>query len=969
MKSQSQLPLAFVSGSSSRILVPVLLAVMVWGAAIPSAAAEGGNPDTPEPGSIEAIAAATTEERFSSPWVSYVPESATVPSPTDYLGHIVGTPGELSNTKQIYGYLRALAEASPRVRVENIGTTEEGRDIIVAIVADEPGIEQIDRLREATALLADPRSCDEACLESTLGYARPIYYLNGAIHSTETGSPEMLMELAYRLAVSERPEIRMIREKLVVLINPVSEPDGRDRATEWFYRYLKGKTDYDRLPESSPPYWGRYVFHDNNRDTHQRMLALTQAVEDLFLRWHPQVMHDLHESIPFLLVWTGTGPYNIQMDPIMMGEIHQMAFQEVRALSSFGMPGVWTWAFGEGWAYVYLDSIATNHNAVGRGYETFGITSSEIMDVRLDLRWESYVGKSVTTREWYRPWPPPRKFKWSLRNNINYQQTGVLSILQFTSQHAEDVLRDFWRKGKRAIDLGSSKPPYAVAIPEKQTDRDRLAALVNLLRAHGIEVSRAKGAFDAGDKALPAGTYVVRMDQPYRGYAMDLLQPQKYPIEEAEYRPYDDVTFALPSFFGVDVVAVKDPSVREVATELVTSDVSYTGTVSGRGPVFILRDTGQEKLLAARHRLSAFEIEVAEASFTHDGMEYPAGSWILGPQDGLGAALEELAAELPLDFSSASAVPDVPRHAIDLPRLAVMDTWNDTENSGWLRMWFDLSGIPYAYIGDDEIKAGEIEKDFDVIVYPHSRESLKSVVQGIDPSHGPMAYTQTEEFPSHGSPRSSPDITGGFGYRGVANLQQFVERGGLLVTLGGASTVPLDGGFVRNVRRARVKSLNTPGSEIRTKFVRTDHPLAYGYPEVTSVHRERLPLYETREAYLDWVVMQWGTKAPQFDDPKAHNDGPWGVGSEKEETDDQAEKKADKKDTALVVSGGIKGGSELEGKPAILDIPVGEGRVVAFNFDPIHRTLSRSDFRMVWNAILNWNDFPPPPSEAAKTTP
>jgi len=959
MHSQSQLSFVFVSGSTSRFL-SVLLAVAVGVVALPSAAAESGDPDTPEPGSIEAIAAATTEERFSSPWVNYVPESATVPSPTDYLGHIVGAPGELSDTKQIYGYLRALAEASPRVRVETIGTTEEGRDIIVAIVADEPGLDQIDRLREATALLAGPRRCDEACLENALSYARPVYYLNGSIHSTETGSPEMLMELAYRLAVSERPEIAEIRKKLVVLINPVLEPDGRDRMAEWFYRYLKGKTDYDRLPESSPPYWGHYVFHDNNRDTHQRMLALTQTVEDLFLRWHPQVMHDLHESIPLLQVWTGTGPYNIQMDPIMVGEIHQMAFQEVRALSSLGMPGVWTWGFGEGWAHVYLDSIATNHNAIGRGYETFGITSSEIMDVRLDLRWEQYVGKPVTTREWYRPWPPPRKFRWSLRNNINYQQTGVLSILQFTSQHADEVLRDFWRKGKRAIDLGKSKAPYAVAIPEKQTDRDRLAALVNLLRAHGIEVSRSTEAFEAGDKALPAGTFVVRMDQPYRGYAVDLLLPQKYPIDETEYRPYDDVTFSLAISFGVDVVAVKDPSVRELATELVTSDVSYAGTVSGRGPVFILRDTGQEKLLAARHRLAAFEIEVAETSFTHDGADYPAGSWILGPQDGLRAALGEVAAELPLDFSSAASAPDVSRHALDLPRLAVMDTWNDTENAGWLRMWLDQSGFPYAYIGDDRIKAGEIEKDFDVIVYPHSYESLRSVVQGIDPSHGPMPYTRTEEFPSHGSPRSSPDITGGFGYRGVANLRQFVERGGVLVTLGGASTVPLDGGFVRNVRRARVKNLNTPGSEIRTKFVRPDHPLAYGYPEVTSVHRERLPLYETREAFLDWVVMQWGTKEPKFDDTRAHNDGPWGADSEGEKTDDQTEKKADKKDNSLVISGGIKGASELDGKPAILDIPVGEGRVVAFNFDPIHRTLTRSDFRMVWNAILNWNDFPPP---------
>jgi hypothetical protein len=922
------------------------------------AGGDGIAADVPEPGSREAIAAATTETRFSNPWVESIPESTTVPSPTDVLGHIAGDPGELSDTSQIFGYFRALAAASPRVHLEVIGTTEEGRDILLAVIADQVGMGQIDRLREATSLLADPRRCDEPCMEETIQWARPIYYLNGAIHSTETGSPEMLMELAYRLAVSAQPEIREIRENLVVLINPVSEPDGRDRMAEWFYRYLKGKTDYDNLPYDSPPYWGHYVYHDNNRDTHQRALALTRAVEDMVLRWHPQVMHDLHESIPFLMVWTGTGPYNIHMDPILVGEMHQMAFQEVRTLSSFGMPGVWTWAFGEGWAWLYLDSIAINHNAIGRGYETFGITSSEIMDVRLDLRSERYVGKPVTRRDWYRPWPPPRTFRWSLRNNINYQQTGVLSILHFTALQSEGILRDFWRKGKRAVDRGVAEPPFVIAIPEDQPDRGRLAALVNLLRDHGIEVSRARGAFEVHGTAYPAGTFVVRMDQPYRGYALDLLETQKYPIQDAQYGAYDDVTWSLPIQYGIDVVPVEDPQVREVPVDLITSEVSYSGEVSGGGPVYLLRDTGQEALLAARYRLADFRIEVAHEAFQHDGTDHPAGSWILAAQDGLDAALESVAEELALDFSSADAVPEVPRHALDLPRLAIMDTWRDTQSAGWVRLLLDTMKIPYAYIGDDEIKEGELEIDFDVIVYPHTYASLKRVIQGIDPSHGPMPYTRTEEYPSHGSPRSSPDITGGLGYRGLANLQQFVESGGVLITLGGASSLPLDGGFVRHVRRARVKDLQNPGSEIRARFVRPDHPLAYGYPEVTSVHRAGLPLYETREADLGWIVLQWGTEPPRFDDPKAADDGPWGAGTEADESDEEDDAEDDDTSAPLIVSGGIKGGDELQGKPAILDIPVGEGRIIAFNFDPIHRTLTRSDFRLLWNAIMNWNDSP-----------
>jgi hypothetical protein len=934
-----------------------------------TAGASSHEPDVPEPGSIEAIAEATTDSKFLNPWVSYVPESANVPSPTDYLGHIAGAPGELSRTKDVYGYFRALAEASPRVTVETIGKTEEGRDIILASIADEEAIGKLDLYREATARLSDPRHCDQGCMEETLKVARPVYYLNGGLHSTETGSPEMLMELAYRLAVSDQPMIRSIRENLIVLINPVSEPDGRDRAVDWFYRYLKGKTDYDNLPETSPPFWGRYVFHDNNRDSHQRALAITRAVHDTFFRWHPQVVHDLHESIPFLLVWTGTGPYNVNMDPILVAEWHQMAFNEVRTLSSLGMPGVWTWGFGEGWGHMFLDSVAVNHNSIGRGYETFGITSAETMDVRLNLDHETYANVPVTRRTWYRPWPPQRKFRWSLRNNTNYMQTGVLSILQYTSLHREDLLRDFWRKGKRAIELGTVTPPYAFAIPEDQSDRRRLAEMINLVRDHGIEVSRAGDAFEVDDQTLPEGTLLVRLDQPYRGFAMDLLSPQEYPADEALYQPYDDVSWALPIHFGIDTFAIDDPEIRNLAMTSIDAPLHYDGKVSGSGPVFVLSDTGQESLHAARHRLAKYKVEVAEASFTVEGREYPRGSWILSGGSQLKRDLESVAAELSLDFQSADRAPEVAKHAIDLPRLAVMQTWNDTESAGWVRMLFDQSKIRYELINDGDIKKGGLHRRFDVILYPNTDNSLKSAIHGIDSKHGPMPYTRTREFPSHGTPDSSPDITGGLTYRGIGNLHEFVKRGGLLITLGGASDVIFEAGFARGVRAASTTDLHTPGVEIRARFIDPTHPIAYGYPEVTSVFRQDHTLHQTREADRHWTLMQWGTEPRTYHAENADRDGPWGVGDEMALADEAAgrssiaesdtEPASDEYD-GLVVSGGMTGESELEGGAAILDIPVGRGRIVAFGFDPIHRTLPRSDFRLVWNVLLNWNDLPQP---------
>jgi len=884
--------------------------------------------DTPEPGTREAIAAATTEPRFLSPWVADLPQSASVPSPTKHLGHIVGAPGELTRTEKIYGYYRALAAATPRVKVETIGKSEEGREILLVFVGDEESLANLDRIRGDMADLADPRKTDEAAMERIVARNKPLYMLHGGLHSTETGSPEMLMELAHRLAISEAPHIREIR----------------DKAVDWFYRHLKGKTDYDNLPPISPPYWGKYVLHDNNRDGVQRKLALTRATQDAYLRWHPAVVHDLHESVPLLSIWTGTGPYNVNLDPIILSEWHAIAFHEVTTLTSLGLPGVWTYGFGEGWAHIYADSVAINHNAIGRGYETFGNGTAETVERYLDPEDEKYTGKPVTEADWYRASPPPKKFNWSLRDNTNYMETGVLAALQYTAQNGEAMLRNFWRRGRNAVKKGETEKPYAVLIPEAQDDALRLAAMINLLRAHGIEVSRSRDAFKVKEGDYPAGTYVVRMDQPYRSYALDLLLPQKYPADKAPWEAYDDVAWSLPVSFGVETKVVEDDAVRRVPVDLVSAPVLPRGRVTGDGPVFLVRDTGQEALLQARIRLARYTVEAAEKAFSAGGITYPRGSWVLPEQDGLEAALESAAAELGLEVASADSAPDVPRHALDLPRLAVLQTWADTQSPGWVRMIFDDQKVPYTLIMDEDVKKGGLAERFDVILFPNTDDSLRTIATGIDPKHRPLAYTKTPEFPSHGTPTSSPDITGGLTGKGLDNLEEFVRRGGLLVTLGGASKVALDGGIARDVSRPSVKGVYAPGSELRARFRRPDHPLAYGYDDVTSVFREDRTLYAVRHSDEGRIVLQWGTELPKDDDTKP---------------EPQPDEKETKKD--LVVSGGIKGGGEIEGKPAILDIPTGKGRVLAFDFDPIHRYQTLSDFRLVWNAILNWNDLPAVP--------
>jgi hypothetical protein len=923
-------------------LVPAILMSLAPGLA----PAQSVAPDTAEAGSIEEIARATTEPRFLSPWVAYLPASSTVVSPRAFLHRIPGAPGELVDSAAAYGYCRALAASSPRVRLFTIGRSEEGRDIVLLAIADEQGIRDLERLKAATAALADPRRTDAAAAEALIASSRPIYYLNAALHSDETGSTESVLELAYRLAVSEQPMIQRIRASLVVLINPVSNPDGRDKQVEWFYRYLKGKTDLASLPRQAPPYWSKYAFVDINRDAHQQVHATTRAVFHMMFEWHPQVIHDLHESVALLMTWNGTGPINEHVDPITYAERLELSFHEVETLTGLGMPGVWTWNFGDDFAHLYLDSIATNHNADGRGYETFGNGTAETLRPEQPSQDDSV--------EWYRPSPPPAQgsFLWSARDNVNYNETALLAALDDTAHQSRALLRNYYLKGLHSYRRGLEQAPFGFLIPDGQGDPERVAQLVSLLMRQGIEVARASAPLTLNEGTFPAGTYVVRLDQPYRDYAVDLLTAQLYPKDAGE--AYDDVSWELPAHYHLAVIPTADARVRSVALTPLTAAPTVEGSIDGAGPAFVLKDTGQEGLLEARYALARFKVAIAERPFTLAGVDYPAGSWLLAPQAGLAAALRATARDLGLEFAGVAALPEVARHDAPVPRLGVWVPWADTDTIGWARYSLDQRHIPYVYVRDEDIRAGRLREKYDVLLYGHVDLELAEQIQGIPKAWGPMPFKKTSATPAFGTPAESDDITGGIGWSGLAELQHFVDSGGLLITLGSGSMLPLEGGIVRGVRReaggvprstqgggaaaaaaAQSAVTRTPGAHVRVTFARPDHPIAYGYATRTWVFRQNFPLYSVPRR---WLRMAYCTTC--LDGPLDRSGVvlEWG----------------DKDGAPLLVSGQVWGEENLVGRPAILDLRAGAGHVVAFNFNPLHRDLNRGDQRMLWNAIINW---------------
>ena len=387
----------------------------------------------------------TTDSRFLPASVLNLVEVSNTPSPHKYFGHIIGAPGVMHHTTEIYAYYKKLSETSPYLKVERVGTTEEGRPINLIIISDKGSMKRLDHYKKQLDLLADPRKVNAEDVNKIIDESKPVFYLNGGLHSPEMGSPEMLMELAYRLITSNTPEIKEIRDNEIVIINPVAEPDGRDKQVDWYYEYTKNRKEYDDGFMRAAPYWGKYVYHDNNRDGLQVSQQVTKAIFKIFFEWHPLVMLDLHESVPLIYMSTGTGPYNNAVDPITISEWQIMANNDINTLAEQGLPGAFTWAFYDGWWPGYAIWVANNHNSNGRFYETFGNAGGNTY--LRNISKQKFAGDPVTSKEWYRPNPATPWVKWSSRDNINYMEAAVLGSLKYAAKNGKTLLKDFYQKG------------------------------------------------------------------------------------------------------------------------------------------------------------------------------------------------------------------------------------------------------------------------------------------------------------------------------------------------------------------------------------------------------------------------------------------------------------------------------------------------------------------------------------------
>ena len=997
------------------VLVPANAAAQAW-------VTETRDPkQTQDPDFAKAYAEWTGNPRFGSPLVDHLPKVNGIPSPKDVLGYHIGAPTKLTYYADILKYYRALAAATPRVKIETIGRSDEGRELVIVWVSSDANIAALQRNRDNLKRIADPRGMTEEQVKQVIATTKPHYHLMGGLHSGETGPPEMQMELVYRLATETSPFITQIRDNVIVSVTPVADADGRDRIIDWFYMGReRGDTTGINTPTApvapagraggagaapgdttggraggagaagaapaggggtpGAPYWGKYVFHDNNRDINLSQMSM-RAIADWYFTAHPPIMHDLHESLALLYTYSGAAPQNPNLDPLLFAELPFFANWELAQMTKWGMPGVYTHAFMDGWSPGYLGSIAYNHNGMMRMYETqSGRDPAVGATVAAAGRGAGGGGAGVPAaagaggrggrggapgavavapdsaaaaaaagagraggggggggggraggvptgrgggqaREWYRGIQVPTGVQNSFtrRNNTNYMQTGVLSALQLTSMFPNLVLENFYVKTRNSIAAGTTAAPYGYVIPA-QRDMTKAAELVSILRIQGIEIGQTTARTTVGTDTIPAGSYVIKGGQPYWRLAKNLLEKQNFP--DPALRTYDDSGWSMGFAFNVDVKEIRDSSILKVAAPLVDKP-KVSGRVAGSGTTgMAIAHYGSNNMITFRYQLRNVPMQVAEAAFKVGDMDFPAGSFIVTGSANLAAARTAVES-LGLTAALLTAPPAVPVHEADVPRVAIYSQWSGTQELGWYRHAFDKFGIPFDLIYKERVQKGNLKADYDVILMAFQNINRQTVL--AKPAARPVPYVQSDKYKFLGVYGTTPDMTGGFGMEGVKAFEDFLAGGGTLIAAHNAIRFPIEFGLARTVDVDQLQGLNAQRPLVQATITRPEHPTFYGYERTT------IPI-----KYVSGPVLRVGIA------DSANVLGRY-VGGD-----------------AAVLSGLMVGGDLIKQRPFAVDIPnafQGKGRVLIFANNPIYRWQNHGEFNMVFNSILNWNDL------------
>jgi len=824
--------------------------------------------------------------------------AAAPPSPESVLGFRPGADRQLADWTQIVDYFHRLDAASDRVQVEEVGRTTEDRPFLVAVITSEKNMARLEEIRRANLRLADPRGLSPEEAERLIAAGKVIVGVNHGIHSDEVAATQTAMETAYALASGDTPEIREILDSTVVVMIPSHNPDGTQRVTEW-YRQTLG-TPWEG---HDPPFlYQKYTGHDNNRDWYmftQRESRLT--LKGLYDPWRPQIVHDLHQMgarAARLFAPPYVDPWEPNIDSALIAAVSALGTHVAARLTSEGHKGVAVDAIYDAWS----PSRAYPHTHGGVRLLTESAEARMATPIEVPFEnLEPGIGYDPRVRSWNfpNPWPGGA---WSLRDIVDDQRAATRAILGHAARNREYWLRTFYEVNRRAT-LRSD--PFAFVVPAQQKDPLATAKLLEVLRLGGVEVHRARTPFAIDGRTVAAGSWVVLMTQPYSAFAKSLLERQRYPDIRPfpgapAQRPYDVTAHTLPLLLGVDVTAVPAPFTADL--EPVTQVAVVPGAVTGRGPWLAIGHRTGDLVALGRLLRARVPVRWATAEFTDGGRRFPAGT-LLVPASAR-ARLLDMARELGIVAHAVAVAP--PALVLRAPRVGLYQSWVAAIDEGWTRFVFEQQmGVDYQTLHDRDIQAGGLRDRFDTIVLPS--QSPNATVTGHLPGTMPDEYA------------------GGLGPKGVQELKAFAEAGGTLVALDAAARLAVRelGLGVRDAlaeerapsasgtggRRAAAGDFYCPGALLGV--LTTPDPLTAGMDESAAIWFEDSPAFETETGK---VLARYAQTNP-------------------------------------LLSGWLLGERKLFGKAALVEAPLGRGRVVLFGFRPQYRAQSWATYAPLLNAI------------------
>ncbi len=850
--------------------------------------------------------------------------------PEKFFGFRLGSDRRMARWDKMVEYYQLLEkESGGRLKTINMGPTTMGNPFLLVIISSAENMAKLDRLRQINAQITDPRGLTEDAVKKLAAEGKAIVCQSMSLHASEIGGSQMAPELAYDLLTRSDDEAHRILANVVFLMVPSFNPDGEIMVTDWYNKTLGTEYEGSNLPWL----YHKYVGHDNNRDAFQtNMVESKYMARILFTEWKPEAYVDHHHMGSYsarIYVPPYAEPIRPYADPLVWRELSwygaHIAYKEEEA----GESGVLNMAQYSGWGHFGFHWITPFHNIAGMLTESASAKLATPLFIHPDqLRGgarnlPSYQAETIFPDPWPGGW-------WRLRDVVDRQKVSALAVLDLAARNRETVLWNAYLKAKRQTERGAEGKPKAYVIPVAQHDPLTAIKMVNKLLAQGIEIQQAEKSFTTSEgMSYPAGSFVISMAQPKMGLIRNLLGRTFYPDNEwtrnkdgSPMRPYDMSTDTMDEFMGVRVDPVNEPvtaGLKEV------DEVKSAGRVAPGAAVYTFDGRLNDSFRAANMLLDK-GADVRRVD--KDEQRLQPGDFIVSGSPE--STLKTVADRTGVDFKALEAIPKQGVHYVKRFRIGMYQRYNGGNiDEGWTRWLLEQFGFPYKSVMDAEIKKGNLNDNYDVFILPDDSTAMITGERGTGPggragAGGPGAGRQAGPggggggFPGANYP---PEYRSGIGNEGVNALRAFVQKGGTLVTLGGASNFAIErlGLNLRNVVAGKsTTDFWCPGSTLKAHFDNTN-PLAYGMPSDGLV------------VYLS------GTPAFEIT-PSEHNE--------------RYEVIATYVDRELLQSGWLVGEETLAKKAAMVAAKLGQGRVVLIGFRTQHRAQTHGTFKLLFNALM-----------------